>query len=332
MPMNEATSQDQDLFVIPVSVDVLRIDSVLCFDLYLYKRPARAGAEGDYVLYRGQNLPLMQRHIDRLSESGIRTVFVKGDQRKEYTRYIESNLDTILADENVETLEKASLVYEAASGIVEDLSRNPEDPAIVERSRSLVSNMIDILQTTKSFIRAVLSVLSCATGIYNHSVNVTLYSLALANHLGMDIDGVTDLGLAALFHDIGKTRVDKSILEKPGKLTDEEMHLVRMHPEWGLQIVKGPPGLPDAIRRVVHEHHERCDGKGYPQGLVKDEIHPFARIVAIINIFDALTTTRPYRPAFSFFDALRIMRDEMDGAIEHEMWRQFVLMLGEEVE
>jgi len=330
--MDEVASQNQELSVIPMSVDVLRVDGMLYFDLYLYKRSARDGAQGDYVLYRGQNLPMTQKHIDRLSESGIRAVFVKSDQRKEYMRYVESNLATILADEDVETVEKASLIYEAASGIVEDLSRNPEDPAIIERSRSLVENMIDILQTTKGFIRAILSVFSGATGIYNHSVNVTLYSLALANRLGMDVEGVTDLGLAALFHDIGKVRVDKSILEKPGKLTDEEVHLVRMHPEWGLQIVARAPGLPDAIRRVVHEHHEQCDGKGYPQGLVKDEIHPFARIVAMINVFDELTTKRPYRQASSFFEALRIMRDEMAGAFEHEMWRQFVLMLGEDVQ
>lgn len=328
--MGEADTRKQELFVIPMSVDVLRVDGVLYFDLFLYKRPARAGAAGDYVLYRGQSLPMTQKHIDRLRESGIHTVFVKGDQRKEYMRYVEGNLETILADETVETIEKASLVYEAASGIVEDLSRHSDDPAVIKRSRFLVRNMVDVLQTTKTFIHDILSILSSASSIYNHSVNVTLYSLALANRLGMDIDGVTDLGLAALFHDVGKTRLDKSILEKPGKLTDEEMHLVRMHPEWGLQILDRSPSLPEAIRRVVHEHHERCDGTGYPQGLVKDEIHPFARIVVMIDIFDALTTTRPYRPAFTFFEALRIMRDEEAGAFEHEMWRQFVLMLGEE--
>jgi len=326
--MGEAASQETETTFQPIPLDTIRIDSVLCFDMYLYKRPATPGGQAKYVLYRTQNLPINHDHIQRLTDAGIRTLFVKMAERKNYLKYVEENLNDILSDQEIDTSEKASVVYETATNIVQDTLGNPANPQNIKRSTALVEHTLTALGAQKNAVKTHIAALSGSYTIYTHSVNVTVYSLALANQLGMDIEGLTDLGLGALLHDVGKTRVDEKILDKPGSLTEEEMQLVRMHPEWGLQILKDAE-LSPTVYEVVQEHHERCDGSGYPQALLANEIHPFARIVCMINVFDALTTNRPYRPAYSFFEALRVMRDDMAEAFDQQIWRQFVMMLGD---
>lgn len=326
--MSEATSQKTEVTFQPIPLDTIRIDSVLFFDMYLYKRPAAAGGRGKYVLYRTHDLPINHDHIQRLAEAGIRTLFIKTTERKSYLDYIEANLNDILGDEKMDASEKASIVYETATSIVQDALEKPGSPENIQRSTSLVGHMLSTLGSQKDAVKTQIAAMSRAYTIYTHAVNVTVYSLALADQMATDTEGLTDLGLGALLHDVGKTRVDRKILEKPGSLTEDEMRLVRMHPEWGLQMLKDAE-LSPSVYEVVQEHHEKCDGSGYPQGLVANEIHPFARVVCMINIFDALTTKRPYRPAYSFFEALRVMRDEMAQAFDQQMWRQFVLMLGD---
>ena len=312
----------------PVSVGVIRVDSILNFDMYLYRRPSE-GAPGKYVLYRKHDLPISSDQLERLADAGVETVFVKTADRKAFTRYVESNLDQILEDGDLDESEKVGVVYETAADIVDDVMKEPAKPENLQRGANLVQQMIRSMSASDGCIEHFLTRMSGTYLLYTHSVNVSLYSLALANRLGMEVDEAKTLGVATLLHDVGKTRVDRKILEKPSALTAEEVQIVRMHPEWGLQVLKDAD-LPEAILSVVHEHHERYDGSGYPQGLVNGEIHPFARIACIMDIFDALTTKHYYRPAYSVFDALKIMRDDYPGAFEHELWRQFVLMLGED--
>lgn len=324
--MGETVSQETEVTFQPVSLDTIRIDSVLFFDMYLYKRPSAPGGQGKYVLYRTQNLPINHDHIQRLADSGVRTLFVKTTERKSYLKYVETNLN----DEKMEDSEKASVIYETATNIVQDALQNPGSEETTRRSTTLVKLTLNALGSERSSIKAHLAAMSGAYTIYTHAVNVAVYSLALANQMALDAEGLTDLGLGALLHDVGKTRIDQKILYKPGSLDEEETRLVKMHPEWGLQMLRDAE-LSPTVSAVIHEHHEKCDGTGYPQGLLANEIHPFARLVCMINVFDGLTTKRPHRPAYSFFEALRVMRTEMNDAFDQQMWRPFVLMLGDAV-
>ena len=131
-----------------------------------------------------------------------------------------------------------------------------------------------------------------------HSRRVALYAKRLAQGLGLDSVTVIDVEHGALLHDIGKIGVSDTILLKPGKLTEDEWVEMRKHAEHGYRILKGIPFLGDA-RRIVLEHHERWDGKGYPRGLKGEQIHIGARIFAVIDTYDAMTSDRPYRKALS---------------------------------
>ncbi|MBN2718690.1 MAG: HD domain-containing protein [Deltaproteobacteria bacterium] len=132
------------------------------------------------------------------------------------------------------------------------------------------------------------------TETQGHSRRVALYSRKLAEELGVTGPELIDIQRGALLHDIGKIGVSDTILLKPGKLTEEEWVEMRKHAEFGFKILENIPFLGNA-RHVVRQHHERFDGKGYPQGLAGKEIILGARIFAIIDTYDAMTSDRPYR-------------------------------------
>jgi putative nucleotidyltransferase with HDIG domain len=136
-----------------------------------------------------------------------------------------------------------------------------------------------------------------------HSQRVTHFALCLARQLGLDRETRTTLELGALLHDIGKIGIPDAILLKPGPLTDEEMAVMRRHCELGVEIVRDIPHLQRAIE-VIRWHHERYDGNGYPYGLAGERIPLPARVFAVADTLDALTSDRPYRGACSFSDAL----------------------------
>lgn len=139
-----------------------------------------------------------------------------------------------------------------------------------------------------------------------HIHRVTAYSTAIGRHLGLSEDEMTDLETGALLHDIGKIGVPEIILTKPGQLSAEEMLLMRRHSEIGWAILE-PLEFPEAVKQIVRNHHEWYNGGGYPDRISGDEIPLLVRIVAISDVYDALTTDRPYRPAMSSDEARAIM-------------------------
>ncbi len=142
-----------------------------------------------------------------------------------------------------------------------------------------------------------------------HSERVTKHAVVIAEKLGLDSDTTEKIRIASLLHDIGKLGVSEAILDKPDKLTDEEFEIIRNHPAMGEDIIKDIPHF-TMVKSVVRHHHEKWDGTGYPDGLKKDSIPFAARIVAIADVWDAITADRPYRKGFTHAKALEIMKSE----------------------
>ncbi len=153
-------------------------------------------------------------------------------------------------------------------------------------------------------IRAISNALDTKDSYTNgHSLRVTLYSMILAKQLGLDEDYMEDIEIAGLLHDIGKIAMPKSILCKNGKLTDEEFAIMKSHPVRGEKIVINIKKL-QMISEWVKSHHERWDGKGYPDALKGENIPLAGRIIALADTYDAMTSTRPYRTALSHETAI----------------------------
>jgi HD-GYP domain-containing protein (c-di-GMP phosphodiesterase class II) len=153
---------------------------------------------------------------------------------------------------------------------------------------------------------------------HGHSFRVAKYSVAIGRHLYVDAKDLTNLEIAAYMHDLGKIGVPEGILAKPGKLTHEEFEEIKKHPVLTNKILE-PIDLPQFIVDAAVQHHERLDGGGYPKGLTGSEISSFAKIIAVADVFDALTSSRPYRDAMTVEDALGILCKGIDIEFEREM-------------
>lgn len=127
-----------------------------------------------------------------------------------------------------------------------------------------------------------------------HCERVTKYSLAIAKKMGLNKEELLSLEFAGMLHDIGKVGIPKEIINKKGILTSEEYEIIKKHPVIGYELLQNMTFL-DSINRILLQHHERVDGKGYPHGLAADEIDQLAKILAVADAYDAMTTVRPYR-------------------------------------
>jgi diguanylate cyclase (GGDEF)-like protein/putative nucleotidyltransferase with HDIG domain len=156
-----------------------------------------------------------------------------------------------------------------------------------------------------------------------HSEDVARYALFIADRLGLDADLRRTIEIAGLLHDVGKIGIPDGILRKPGPLTAEEYAIVKQHVALGDAIVRDLPNL-DLVRAAIRHHHERWDGSGYLHGLAGDDIPLIARILAVVDAFSAMTTTRPYRKALSVEEALRRLEDAAGTQLDAVLVRTFV--------
>lgn len=141
--------------------------------------------------------------------------------------------------------------------------------------------------------------------LYGHCVDVGLFAIVIGMAMGLSKEEIYILGIGGLLHDYGKTAIADSILEKQGPLTPEEFEVVKTHASAGYNILRTETKVDSRIALMALQHHERPDGRGYPWGITMEEIHPLARIVAVADVYDALTTDRVYRPAVAVFEAIR---------------------------
>jgi len=159
----------------------------------------------------------------------------------------------------------------------------------------------------------------------SHIRRVQVYAAGIARALGMTENEIQGVKTAALLHDIGKLAVPEHILSKPGPLTQEEFQKIRIHPQVGAEIISGVP-FPYPVAPLILSHHERWDGKGYPSGFRGEEIPLGARILSVVDYFDALVSDRPYHRAMSFDSAMELLRQESGKALDPRVVETFVTM------
>src|SRR5215813_1300039 len=159
-----------------------------------------------------------------------------------------------------------------------------------------------------------------------HIRRVQMYAAGMAKAVGLSPAAIQGVKTAALLHDIGKLAVPEHILSKPGPLTQEEFQKIRIHPEVGAEIIAAVP-FPYPVAPIILSHHERWDGKGYPKGLSGEEIPIGARILTIVDYFDAVTTERPYHKALSHESAISLLKHEAGRALDPTLVDIFVTML-----
>lgn len=180
-------------------------------------------------------------------------------------------------------------------------------PYLGKAFSGIVESIIGDLSGRDDAMIMLMSMNSMDHYLYRHSLNVCVYTLLLGQLHGYSKEELTTLGLGALLHDIGKTKLSLEVLNKPSRLTDEEYNIIKQHPELGFKILKSEPGIPLVSAHCAYQHHEKIDGTGYPRGIKGDEIHEFARWIAITDAYDAMTTHRVYRKAMLPHQAIEVL-------------------------
>lgn len=188
--------------------------------------------------------------------------------------------------------------------------RNPDSPIDVNQVLNDCSKLITLSKTTVDLFDKLHNMRLDDDSVYSHCLNVALIARMMGKWLHLSPEDRDLLTLCGLFHDIGKTAIPDDILNKPGKYTDEEFALIQQHPLFGYKLLKNLP-IDDRIKKAALMHHERCDGSGYPQKLTTDEIDDFAEIIAIADVYDAMTAARSYRSPLCPFQAINVF--EKDG-------------------
>ncbi len=306
-----------------VSLVSLPADTVAEFELYV------ASPERKLVLYRCANIRFTQEDIDRITEMGVRHLYIPSEQAHAYNLYVERNLSRIVSDSSLPPNALSEIVYTSAKTLVKDIFAEPRAKNILERSSSLVDGTVTMMFRESRAFHHLLSVMSFDYYTYTHSVNVMVFSSALAQRLGYSQQDITIYGQGALLHDIGKSLIDPAIVNSRSKLTPEQWAEMRKHPLYGYDLLVEQGVTHEGVLDVMRHHHEKLTGTGYPDGLKGDAIHPWVRICTIADIFDALTTRRSYKTAMDSFPGLKLMHDEMLDELDPEFFRAFVQLMGQ---
>lgn len=317
--MEYYTEQD-GYFVIPA--DSIATDTTRDFDIYIR-------VDGKYLFYRSKDIPFGEKEKEKLKEGSIDAVYVDIEDKDKYTDYIEKNLPEILRDPRTSIEKKGGILYFYSTNLVKEVLKEPRAGKNIEKTQDLVKNTVDFLIKGENTFKTLVTLIKSDYYTYTHSVNVCLFSIALAEKIGMrDKEELNKIGLGAILHDVGKTKIDKNIINKWGPLVDWEWDIMKKHPEFGVEVCKETNMVPEECYHAIMQHHEKCNGTGYPKGLKGDEIHMFGKIVSIADVFDALTTNRSYAFAVKPFPALKIMKDKMPGSFDIDLLKEFIILLG----
>jgi putative two-component system response regulator len=218
------------------------------------------------------------------------------------------------------------------AGADDFLTKPVERSELMARTRSLLSlkAFTDELEKAEAVFWALAqSIEGKDPYTQGHCERLSDYSVRLAKHIGLDETDIVALRRAGIVHDIGKVAVPDGVLLKPGRLTDAERAIIAEHPIIGERICK-PLKSFSKVLPIIRHHHEKLNGSGYPDGLKGSSIPLTARVLQIVDVFDALTTERPYKPAYSHNQAIGIMRDEVEkGWWDPELLREFEHLLSE---
>lgn len=308
----------------PVSPDTLNPNALTDFQVYL-KRGSR------YVLYTRERQYFSHELKQRLVENGIDTVYIPYDQQPSYESYMLDNLEWILNDPEISVNVRSRVFLDITAGQVEKIFED-RMPALDENTLKGVSHVVKSSLSFLSTPEAMENIgrfVSHDYQTFSHGVHVFTYTMMLMNCLAEQWEEQTlvDVGVGALLHDIGKTHVPVRILNKPGPLNEQEWKQIRLHPVHGMRMCTNVD-LPQMSLNCIVFHHEKFDGTGYPTGMQQEEIPVPVRVLTCCDVYDAITSKRSYAPAKTPFEALKIMGEEMQGALDPRIFKMFIKVLG----
>lgn len=292
----------------------VRIGEVIPYDIYIRKNDdfiiiIEAGTSITEILYA----KLLKQEALYIAKSDEMKQILSCESLKYYIRH------------NKEDLKKRiKLLYEVTEQLFDIFISNPENKINANCVTLIIKSIIYLIKHDENFVRNTMPYFINNDTLINHSLHVAIYALILGNKLHFTEEQLLQLGTAGLLHDVGLKKIDHSIITKAAQLNEAESKSVQKHPQYSVEIIEQNKIHDPYILDAVMHHHERYDGSGYPNHLTRTQISDFASILAICDVFDALTSIRPHRKQYSSFEALKMMMK--DSEMVNQFNQKYLLM------
>lgn len=312
-----------------VSFDLIMLDRALPYDLYVNSSASEQRERFVRIYPRNDLLGIEDLKIFKKKYFQL---YVHESQRQDY-------LKSMIDIKNVPDVHKTDIIKSSAIHYLDKLFDKDKEftteilSETINDCKVAVEAMVDVIKDYDvSKLQGLIASLSFHDFYtYDHSINVSMYCIALFKAVKPNAskEEIVMAGLGGLLHDIGKLKISTDIINKPEKLTEEEFNIIKTHPTYGFDLLNENP-CPDCqgvdfniIKRVVYEHHENFNGTGYPKKISGADIHLYARITAIADFFDAVTTKRSYHEVLSTEDAVAVMAKTVGKKIDPQLFEIF---------
>ncbi len=308
--------------------------------IYIETDTLQSGMLVDQDIIDSKGRPMISRgsvlddfRIEYLKQQELKGIYVLRDDVVDSTDDESLSTETRELIENTRVEDRAKVVLNSAISKrigegIQYLFNNTDDENFVEEAGNMASDLMKTISDNNA-VAFDINLLRCSDDYtFKHSVDVAMMSMIIGKNLGLDEKSLRDLALSGLLHDLGKSKIPLEILNKKGKLSEEEFALMKQHSLFGFKILKERNEFNDSILKGVLQHHEKLNGRGYPLGVGKDQIHYFAKIIAVADIYDALVTDRPYKKAYPKCEAVEMlmaMTEELDIDILKKFLKSVIL-------
>jgi HD-GYP domain-containing protein (c-di-GMP phosphodiesterase class II) len=306
-------SSPESLGYLPVATATLCPATVMGCELFI-QRPNSQFVE----LYKGAEYPLDKADVDRLRSTGIDHLFVRLESANEYRDYLCRH---VLKDASLPAGARVMALREVTRVVFDQALARGKSGELVHAAAEFGRGLAEMMTENSLLFRELFRIVEHDFYTFTHVCNVSTYSVLLAQAMGEnDPVRLAELAAAGLLHDIGKRHIPAAILNKTSRLTPTEWDLIVRHPTDGyLELSRDKLTWPQLM--VVYQHHERLDGSGYPTGIRGDEIHPWARICAVVDVFDAMSCSRPYRKALPLEEVCDYLKKQSGSGFDADVVR-----------
>ncbi len=259
--------------------------------------------------------------IEALQKMNINGIYIReGEEDPETEGNIEISPEVQITIEKLTVADRSKVqlsesVKKRVSEGIKFLYNDTSAPNFIDTAANVTTSLASSIMENEAVALNIDALKFSDEYTFQHSVDVATIAMLIAKNSNMSEAEIQKIGMAGLLHDMGKSKIPNEILNKAGKLTEEEFAIMKNHSVFGYQILKDKGGIPQEVLMGVLQHHEKLNGRGYPMGVAAEKIFPCAKILAIADIYDALVTERPYKKAFSQQDAIEMiisMADELD--------------------
>lgn len=247
---------------------------------------------------------------DQLINKFGKYLSISSSDQEAYLDYTIEHITRIIVNSDVGFLDKVRIVNRLGMKAIREFHREPHNKEFLKSCKKSVDAYVSLIIQSRESAYALIGLSSSDAYSFSHALNVGILSILIGMSIyGADKGVLWRIGLAGMTLDIGKSIIDDKILSKHSGLSDKEWELIKQHPIFSYQILS-QHDLPESVMTAVKSHHERFDGSGYPEGLRGKKIHPFARILAVTDVYDAITSEKSYGEEKSHINALKEMSEQ----------------------